>query len=201
MRRRELLSGVGTVMVCGIAGCSGESTQPPPAFKTGSPALEQGGELPVQFTCDGEGKSPPFTVDRVPEPTASLALTGELHAGFANESVFWTLWNVPPDTERIPSNIPREPSVQSLNGARQGKQKGGKVGYEAPCPPREQSYEYRFQLYALDEELDLEGAATNDSAMDAIGNSVLASNRITVKYTRSGTDSSTEGAVTPDRPR
>lgn len=144
-------------------------------------------QLPVRFTCDGAGRSPPFTVESVPEPTAALAVTAEYDRGVINEPVFWTLWNVPAATERIPAGLPREASVSSLDGARQGRRQGGEVGYEPPCPPEGQPYEHRFQLYALGETLGAEGGTDHDSATEAIGNAVLASRRFTVEYARTPT--------------
>jgi phosphatidylethanolamine-binding protein (PEBP) family uncharacterized protein len=61
----------------------------------------------------------------------------------------------------------------------------GDVGYEPPCPPPGQRYEFEFQLYALDSMLDVEGGVTNESAADATEGAVLASERVTVGFERS----------------
>lgn len=188
MRRRRVLAAVGTGVLGSAAGCSGSAEQSEPAFRIASPPLEERGEIPVRFTCDGAGQSPPIRIERVPEPTASLAVVAEYDRGVINEPVFWTLWNVPPQTDRIPAGLPRTPAVDSLSGARQGRQPGREVGYEPPCPPAGQPYEHRFQVYALSKMLDLDGGAKQDAAVEAIGSAVLASRRITVEYTHPVTD-------------
>ena len=186
MRRRHVLGTLAGTVTGAIAGCSGSASETPEAFVVSSPSLE-GGQLPVQFTCDGAGRSPPFTIERVPEPTAALAVTAEYDRGLINEPVFWTLWNVPADIEQIPETLPREATLSSLDGARQGRREGGEVGYEPPCPPEGQPYEHRFQVYALGETLSIEGGTDHDSATEAIGNAVLASRRFTVEYARTPT--------------
>jgi Raf kinase inhibitor-like YbhB/YbcL family protein len=188
MRRRALLTAVGTALAGGVAGCAGTADDREAAFAVASSPLAAEGELPARFTCAGAGESPPFTIERVPEPTAALAVTAEYDRGPLDEPVFWTLWNVPADVGRIPAGLPRTGSLASLDGARQGRQPGGDPGYEPPCPPRGQPYEHRFQVYALGETISLDGGVTNDDAAEAIGNVVLASRRFTVDYTRPPAD-------------
>ena len=184
MRRRRLLGTVGAVVAGGLAGCGGSTGDTPAAFTVSSPPLESADTLPVRFSCDGAGRSPPFVIERVPEPTAALAVVAEYDRGVINEPVFWTLWNVPPDTERIPAGLARTPQLPSLGGARQGRRVGGDVGYEPPCPPAGQPYEHRFQVYALGETVDAEGGTDHDTVTERIGDVVLASVRFALDYQR-----------------
>jgi len=184
MRRRELLRTAGPLVAAGLAGCAGSDAETPGALVVSSPPLESGGTLPARFTCDGAGDSPPVVVDRVPDPTTALAVVAEYDRGLINEPVFWTLWNVPPETDRIPAGLPRTGTVESLDGARQGRRKGGEVGYEPPCPPAGQQYEHRFQVYALGERVDAGGGTDHDTVTEAIGDVVLASSRFTIDYQR-----------------
>lgn len=185
MRRRHLLQTIGLTSVSATAGCLAQSPSESPAFVSSSPALENGGTIPQRFTCDGAGVSPPFSVTETPEPTAALALVAEWDRGALTEPRFWTIWNIPPQTEQIPAGIPRTETVTSLGGARQGKQPTKRVGYDPPCPPVGQPYEHRFQIYALDRMLDVTGGAENEDAAEAIDDAEIASRRITVTYTRS----------------
>jgi Raf kinase inhibitor-like YbhB/YbcL family protein len=146
--------------------------------------MSDSGTLPTPYTCDGEGRSPPLSVERVPEPTAALAVTAEADLGPINEPVFWSLWNVPADTERIPEGVPRTETVDSLGGARQGRREGAEAGYSAPCPPSGATVELRFQVYALRSELDAAPGAAHDTVVEEIERTVLASRRITVTYQR-----------------
>jgi Raf kinase inhibitor-like YbhB/YbcL family protein len=157
------------------------------AFATSSPALEPGGTLPIRFTCVGAGVSPPFVIDRVPDPTAALAVTAEFDQGAITDATFWTLWNLPPSTERIPAGVARTPTVAALGDARQGRRPDGAVGYEPPCPPPGEAVAHRFRVYALARSLDVPASATHEDVTEAIGNAVLASNELAVTYIREGT--------------
>lgn len=187
MRRRHVLQTFGTAAVGAVAGCFSPAREGTEAFVVSSAPLS-GETLPARFTCDGAGESPPVTIERVPGPTESLAVVAEYDRGVINEPVFWTLWNVPADTEEIPTGLSRTATVPVLDGARQGRREGGEVGYEPPCPPRGQPYEHRYQVYALSETLDIEGGTDHDTATETIGNVVLASRRFTLDYTRTPTE-------------
>lgn len=187
MRRRRLLRTVGPVAAGAVAGCVGDSEETPGEFTVSSPTLDSGGSLAERFTCDGAGESPPFDIERVPDPTESLAVVAEYDSGGLTDPIFWTLWNVPPDTERIPAGLPRSGTVQSLDDAAQGRPEGGEGGYEPPCPQPGQRYTNRFQVYALGERLDVDGGTDHDTASEAIEDAVLASRRFTVGFERTPT--------------
>ncbi len=184
MRRRGLLQTVSGVGAGLLAGCLGGAEETPGRFSVSSPALDRGGTLPDRFTCSGAGESPPFDIGRVPDPTEGLAVVAEYDSGGITDPVFWTLWNVPADTDRIPAALPRTPTVASLDGARQGRPEGAEVGYEPPCPQPGQRYTVRFQVYALGARLDVDGGTDHDTAAEAIGDAVLASRRFTADFER-----------------
>lgn len=187
MRRRRLLCTVGSVVAGAVAGCLGDSEETPGAFRVSAPELAPGGSLADRFTCYGDGVSPPFDIERVPDPTAALAAVAEYDSGGITDPVVWTLWNVPPDTDRIPGGLPRTATVASLDGASQGRPEGGEVGYEPPCPQLSQPYTVRFQVYALGSRLDVDGGTDHETATEAIGDAVLASRRFTTEFERTPT--------------
>lgn len=182
MRRRGLLQTVGGAGVGLLAGCLGGTEETPGQFRVSSPELEENGSLSARFTCYGDGVSPPFDIDRVPGPTEGLAVVSEYDSGGITDPVVWTLWNVPPDIDRIPANLPRTPTVSSLDGAGQGRPEGGEVGYEPPCPQVGQSYTVRYQVYAQGARLDIDGGTDHDTASEAIGDAVLASRLFTADF-------------------
>jgi Raf kinase inhibitor-like YbhB/YbcL family protein len=195
VERRSYLSLLGTTLAGGVAGCAAGSNQSVRGLTASSPAFDDEAELPVRFTCDGDGVSPPFVVDSVPEPTESLAVIAKADPGGITKPAFWTLWNVPAGTERIPAGLPGVASISTLDGASQGRGPTGEVGYLPPCPPVGQSYSHWFQIYAVETMLTVGGDVTHETAIEAIEAGTLASTRITVQVTRSPEASGSENAA------
>jgi len=144
--------------------------------------LSAGGRLPTRYSCDGAGDSPPFELERVPDPASALAVTATADGGPLSDTVFWSLWNVPPERERVPAGLLRRATVASLDGARQGRRDGGPVGYVPPCIPPGTTVTLRFQVYALGEAVPLSGGVENDEAATAIQGRTIASDRFTIEY-------------------
>ena len=137
-----------------------------------SPAFEQGGSLPAQYTCDGAHISPPLSISGAPPKTKSFALSVEdpdvpkavLPSGLF---VHWVLFNIPATTTTIAEGT--APGIEGANGS-------GAIGYTGPCPPPQYEparHRYFFYLYALDTVLDLKAGATKDELMRAMQGHVL----------------------------
>src|SRR5205809_5139866 len=61
------------------------------------------------------------------------------------------------------------PNQEKLgNGAKQGVNDFGKIGYVGPCPPRGLAHRYFFKLYALDRMTELKPRATKQQLVDAM---------------------------------
>jgi len=188
MRRRRLLAALGggvTGGLAGLAGCVQRRASGGAPLSISSPTLADGGRLPDQYACEGEGVSPPLSVDSRPDPTAALAVVAEADLGVFNKPLFWVLWNLPADTERVPEGVPRTGTVAALDGARQSSQPGTEPGYNPPCPPLGRETTLLFDVFALEEPLDIEAGAAAEPASEAIARAQLASTRISVTYTRS----------------
>lgn len=190
MRRRRLLATVGATV--GLAGCLSEFTggsTPTPAsgpFTLRSPAFDEGQSVPEEFTCDGENHSPKLTVSGTPTDARTLALVvDDPDAPSAEPYVHWLLWGVPADLTEIPGGIPRGKTVPELQGAEQGTNGAGKVGYSGPCPPTgDGPHTYRFTLYALDGDLSLSGGAKRPAFEEARRGHVVARARLTGTHER-----------------
>jgi len=63
---------------------------------------------------------------------------------------------------------------QLLDGARQGRNDFGKLGYNGPCPPRGAPHRYFFKLYALDYKVKLKLGARKGELERAMKRHVLA---------------------------
>jgi Raf kinase inhibitor-like YbhB/YbcL family protein len=120
------------------------------AMKLSSPAFENGGDIPEEYTCDGKQISPPLQISDVPATAKSLALIMEDPDAKAAPFVHWVLWNIPPLTTMIKKG---ETSMYDT-----GKTTSRKLGYVGPCPPFG-AHHYYFTLYALDTTLSLKAGA------------------------------------------
>lgn len=158
------------------------ATEPPLSFSTD--AFADGELIPETYTFDGEDVSPPLSIEEVPSEAETLALVVE--DPDANFFVHWVLWNVPADVAQIPEGVPQTETVDELDGARQGKNDFGELGYRGPKPPvTDGAHTYRFDLYALSETLELTPGASRqefDAARDGV---TLTSARTTGEYERS----------------
>src|SRR5215204_1459627 len=146
-----------------------------------SSAFEDGDAIPTRYTCDGLDVSPPLSWGSVPDETQSLALIAEDPDAPRGTFVHWVIYNLPPDTRRLPEDIPNQPTLPS--GAVQGVNGAGGVGYMGPCPPSG-THRYFFKVYSLDTGLDLGGRATKDDLMRAMEGHVITEGRLMGTYQR-----------------
>jgi Raf kinase inhibitor-like YbhB/YbcL family protein len=98
-----------------------------------STAFEEGGAIPSRYTCDGLDVSPPLSWSSVPEDAQSLVLIADDPDAPGATFVHWVIYNLPPDTRRLPEDVPNRETLPS--GAAQGVNGAGRVGYMGPCPP------------------------------------------------------------------
>ena len=203
MRGRFLAIVVGVVVLVGIIG-SGilSSSVPRPsttvtstAFATSATVVTQpmsmvltsavfqdGERIPSKYTCDGDGISPPLAWSGAPKGTKSIALI--LDDPDAPRGVFthWVIFNIPATDNSLHENVPAVGTLS--NGATQGSNSGGRIGYTSPCPPSG-THHYVFHLYALDMQLNLQAGATEQDLLAAITGHILAEAKLTGLYSRS----------------
>jgi Raf kinase inhibitor-like YbhB/YbcL family protein len=146
-----------------------------------SPAFANNSPIPQKYTCDGENVSPPIEWSDVPSTARTVALVCDDPDAPKGDFVHWVLFNVPSDEGHLPERVSTKPQLP--DGARQGKNDFGKVGYGGPCPP-DGTHHYRFTLYAVDTELDVPAISTRDEVLKSMKDHVLGSAQLTGTYTR-----------------
>lgn len=182
--RRDVLAAAGTALGGVLAGCTTADETPTAAALSYTVEGFEDGTVPVENSCDGAGTSPRIDVEAVPPPTESLAIVFTFPDDVASQVTLWTLWNVPPDTTTIPADLPATRRVDALDGARQGRNARGDVGYLSVCPPPGQPYEQWLTLYACRRELDVEAGAPRDPLAEELETATLASKRVVASYER-----------------
>ena len=142
------------------------------ALRLNSTAFQNGGKIPREFTCDGADKSPALTWTEPPAKTQSFALIVDDPDAPRGTWVHWVLYDLPADTRGLEQGVAQD--RQLANGARQGRNDFGKIGYNGPCPPRGAAHRYFFKLYALDSKTNLKPGATKAELERAIKGHILA---------------------------
>ena len=153
-----------------------------PSIRTST--FTHGESISEKYTCEGEDRSPELTIADVPDDAAALAVVVDDPDAPGGTFTHWLLWNLPPDTVEIPEGVAQREEAPDLD-AMQGENDFGEVGYRGPCPPEgDDSHEYRFTLYVLDEELDVESGSPRPPVQDELDAKTTDSDRFTGTFSR-----------------
>jgi len=136
-----------------------------------SNAFAHEGLIPAQYACTGSDISPALTWSDPPEGTQSFALIMDDPDASVGTWVHWVLFNIPASSRGLTEAIPSEGTLS--DGSLHGKNSGGNLGYNGPCPPSG-THRYIFKLYALDEMLGLSSGADKGELLKAMEGHILA---------------------------
>src|SRR3989338_1109061 len=64
-------------------------------MKLASPAFQNNGPIPIEFTCDVADINPPLSISVLPENTKSLSLITEDPDAVVGVFNHWIVWNIP----------------------------------------------------------------------------------------------------------
>lgn len=145
------------------------------SMKITSDAFDEGQQIPVLYTGDGQDISPPLEITGVPEGTASLAIISDDPDAPVGTWVHWIVWNIPPDTISI--------AAGEVPPGTAGRNSWGHTRYGGPAPPSG-THRYFFKLYALDVKLDLGHGAGKRELEEAMKDHMLEKAEIMGTYTR-----------------
>ena len=144
---------IGTVLaICGIIYFINTNlAEAKMQFTIKSTAFENGEEIPVKYTYQGEDISPPLQWEGIPAKTKSLALIVDDPDAPDPKApkmtwVHWVLYNIPESV----TNLSEGANPQIVNSEiKAGLNDWSKAQYGGPAPPIGQ-HRYFFKLYALD---------------------------------------------------
>jgi Raf kinase inhibitor-like YbhB/YbcL family protein len=144
--------------------------------------FKEGETIPVPYTADGKNISPALRWTAAPDATKSFALMCDDPDAPRKTWVHWVIFNIPASSQELPEAVPTKETL--ADGARQGKNDFGKIGYGGPSPPPGKPHRYYFKLYALDIALDLPAGSTKDKLLGVMKGHVLAEGQLMGRYGR-----------------
>jgi Raf kinase inhibitor-like YbhB/YbcL family protein len=147
-----------------------------------STGFRQGEWIPSEYTAEGRNVSPPLNWSDLPGGTKTLALVCEDPDAPRGTFTHWVIFNIPAESRELAAGVPTEPTLP--NGAVQGANDFGRIGYSGPAPPPGKAHRYSFKLYALDTALGLPSGASPDDLKAALSGHVLAEGQLMGTYGR-----------------
>ena len=169
-----------------LAGCTadkGTSTSLEPAttgLSLRSSEVSEGGNLPVDYTCDGTSSTLPLQWSNTPAATQSWAIIMH-HVGSPTDiHWYWVLYNIPANFNSLPKNVT---GIGKLGN----NSVNGRIGYAPPCSQGPGPKTYTYTLYALSSSPVLsvpDSLASRVVLLQAIAGTVLDSAMLHVVYSR-----------------
>lgn len=173
-----------TVPGSGLDGGAGATFPAVPATSGVAPApftmtlpWAEGAAIDPAFTCDGGDVSPLISWTAPPTGTVEMAL---LMIDESADFVHWAVVGIPPTAGSKPQGTP------FADGAIEGKNSFGNVGYQGPCPPAGAAHTYRFTLYALSQQAELPDDFTGQDLEPVADAAALAVADASGTYARAG---------------
>ena len=156
------------------------------SLQISSDAFADNGDIPSEFSCEGEGISPPLKWSNLPEGTQSLVLLvtdEDLPAPSFSlfKIVHWVLYNIPSDLTGLAPGVAGE-ELSEL-GVEVGPNWSREMRYYPPCPVSGR-HRYVFRLYALDIDAIQPVARSKWGVLRAMENHVIAYGELSGFYAK-----------------
>lgn len=151
-------------------------------FVLRSSAVANGGALPVEFTGDGDGATPPLEWAGAPAGTKSFAVIMDHLDPEGRAKWYWVLYNLPANASGLPKN------VQGI-GTLGNNSVNGRAGYAPPHSKGPGVKTYRLTAYALSATVQLAvgpSEVSREVLLAAMKDLLLDSAELKVTYDRTG---------------
>jgi Raf kinase inhibitor-like YbhB/YbcL family protein len=153
----------------------------PTRLELTSLAFNNGEPIPVEYTCDGKGMSPPMAWQGIPKGAMSLTMISDDPDAPGGIWTHWVLYNIPPNRTDLPEGVKSGETVEGIGV--QGKTSSNKMEYDGPCPPKGTGiHHYSFKIFALDVRLFLKPGVTKDDVLTAMQGHIIKEAEITGTY-------------------
>jgi Raf kinase inhibitor-like YbhB/YbcL family protein len=146
-------------------------------IEVSSPDLEDGGEFPQEFTCDGDEVSPAIRWTKVDNTEEYLLLMTDPDAP-GGTFIHWKLLGIGPQRTSVGRNETPSEATEGINSF-------GATGYAGPCPPEgNEAHTYEITVYALNRELELAPDADLRELLDLIECCLVGTGTLEATYGR-----------------
>ena len=150
-----------------------------PQLVVTSPAFEAGGSIPVEFTGDGDGVSPPIEWSGAPAGTKTFAINVWHVPGPGGMKSYWVVYNIPANVHKLAKN---DGSTGTVGTNDKNRREYDPMKSKGPGVKK-----YHLTVYALSTELELSpDTATRANLLTAIKDVTLAEGTLDWQYDRSG---------------
>lgn len=150
-------------------------------IKIKSSAFEEGEIIPKKYSCEGVNVSPPLQWSSSPADVESFVLICEDPDAPSGLWAHWIIFNLPAETTALPEFIMEREVLE--NGAQQGLNDFGTIGYRGPCPPGG-THRYYYRIFALDIMLHLTSRINRQDLLEAMIGHIIDQGHIMGIYTR-----------------
>lgn len=164
------------VMVLLFSASSSKEVSAMATLQITSPAFQNNGNIPRQYTCDGKDINPPIVIENCPKGTKSIAVICDDPDAPVGIWVHWVLWNIDPSVKEIKENTVPTGAVEGMNDFRKHR-------YGGPCPPSG-THRYFFKVYALDTVLGISPNSQKSDLEKAMKGHILAQGQLVGLYKR-----------------
>ncbi len=147
-------------------------------FMLMSSVVEDLQKLPVEFTGDGDGISPPLEWSGAPAATKSYALIMDHVTPDGDKKWYWTVYDIPANAASLPKDSQRIGKI--------GTGFKGEVGYEPPHSKGPGAKTYVITMFALSGPLEVAGSPGREELIAAMKDKVLASSSLRVVHSSGG---------------
>lgn len=147
-------------------------------FMLNSPVVEDLQALPIEFTGDGDGISPPLAWTGAPAGTQGYALIMDHVTPDGDRKWYWTIYDIPGNASSLAKNV--------TDIGKLGTGFKGEIGYEPPHSKGPGAKTYVITLYALSEPLKVAGKPGREELITAMNGKVLANSSLRVVHSSGG---------------
>ncbi|MFL5294800.1 MAG: YbhB/YbcL family Raf kinase inhibitor-like protein [Phenylobacterium sp.] len=158
-----------------------------PVMNTGvvvtSEAQHPDGRLDDRCSAYHDNISPPLTWTQVPDAKAWAIVVEDPDAPQEQPFVHWMIWNIPGETTSLPEGLPNSPKLVTPLDAVQGRNGMHGHGWFGPRPPAGHGlHHYYFQVFALNERLEMGPETPLVELLNALKGRTIASGEMAATY-------------------